>query len=859
MKKFNVKVLSMAVTAAVASGAAGAAEQNFAAAVGGKDDQGQAAFFTVFGEGTTYDKGTGKLTFKKDSDALLLKTLELEQTINGFASGSNFITTDANGNKTVREATNEDIEADSLKGVGLAGGLTAVNARVDDVNARVDDLLDDTEAALDEQEKAIEKLNNATKTNIDQITKITEGVNTLNTSVAEMGKDISTKFDEVDSEISKASSELSESIEKVSEDVTAVNTRVDSLAQDTADAKAAAKAAEDKVTELSANVDSKVKEAKDAADKAVDAASKIDAVADKADKASKGVAGLTEALEKVAEQSALAAAENTQALNGFAEGHEIVVTDADGIKSVKKATKEDVEQDEFGGLGLKEVVAQHDQSLADLTAETERAKKAAEQAAFAAIENAQELNGFKEKDEIIVTDDNGVKSVKTATNEDVEADEFKGLGLKEVVAAHDEALGDLTETVNENSEALVKTAEVVNAISADVNANKAALEEQKEANEGFNNAIASLDKDIGDLASAGKAAMEALEVNRQDIDANKAAIETKADKADFEELAKYTADMGKKVNDIGDEVTALSDATNAAITRHDKDIVDLAQAGLTATEALEANRKDIDTNKAAIAENTAALEKQKEANEGFNNAITSLDKDIGDLALAGKAAMEALEVNRQDIDANKAAIETKADKDAVETAKNAAVKAEKSVQAVQGSVEIAQKSAQTAESHAKAAQTSAVAANNVASTAQTAAAKAQESADTNAVQIAANTKQIDTNKTDIAALQTANGQHAAGIAKNSARIDSLDKNVANLRKETRQGLAAQAALSGLFQPYSVGKFNLTAALGGFKSDTAVAVGAGYRFNENFAAKAGLAVGTSSGGSASYNVGLNYEW
>ena len=1109
MKKFNVKVLSMAVTAAVASGAAGAAEQNFAAAVGGKDDQGQAAFFTVFGEGTTYDKGTGKLTFKKDSDALLLKTLELEQTINGFASGSNFITTDANGNKTVREATNEDIEADSLKGVGLAGGLTAVNARVDDVNARVDDLLDDTEAALDEQEKAIEKLNNATKTNIDQITKITEGVNTLNTSVAEMGKDISTKFDEVDSEISKASSELSESIEKVSEDVTAVNTRVDSLAQDTADAKAAAKAAEDKVTELSANVDSKVKEAKDAADKAVDAASKIDAVADKADKASKGVAGLTEALEKVAEQSALAAAENTQALNGFAEGHEIVVTDADGIKSVKKATKEDVEQDEFGGLGLKEVVAQHDQSLADLTAETERAKKAAEQAAFAAIENAQELNGFKEKDEIIVTDDNGVKSVKTATNEDVEADEFKGLGLKEVVAAHDEALGDLTETVNENSEALVKTAEVVNTISADVNANKAALEEQKEANEGFNNAIASLDKDIGDLASAGKAAMEALEVNRQDIDANKAAIETKADKADFEELAKYTDNMGKKVNDIGDEVTALSDATNAAITRHDKDIVDLAQAGLKATEALEANRKDIDANKAAIAENTAKLEEQKEANEGFNNAIASLDKDIGDLASAGKAAMEALEINRQDIDANKAAIETKADKadfeelakytdnmgkkvndigdevtalsdatnaaitrhdkdivdlaqaglkatealeanrkdidankqgivdlakglqlaaeavednrkeidankaaietkadkadfeelakytdnmgkkvndigdevtalsdatnaaitrhdkdivdlaqaglkatealeanrkdidankqgivdlakglqlaaeavednrkeidanktaiaentakleeqkeandgfnnaiasldediitlkkadlaaadalkahrtdidankaaietkadkTAVESVRTIAVEAQKSAQVAKGAVEVAQKSAETADSHAKAA--------------QTAAAKAQESADTNAVQIAANTKQIDTNKTDIAALQTANGQHAAGIAKNSARIDSLDKNVANLRKETRQGLAAQAALSGLFQPYSVGKFNVTAALGGFKSDTAVAVGAGYRFNENFAAKAGLAVGTSSGGSASYNVGLNYEW
>ena len=972
MKKFNVKALSLAVAAAVVSSAAGAAERDLGTIP--EKAQNAMAFQTIFGENTKFDEDTGKFTFDKNSSALLLKTMELEQAVNGFAAGSNFVATNEDGSKTVREATNADIEADSMKGVGLAGGITAVNTRVDNLAKDIDD-------ALDEQDQTVEQLKAAITSNNGQIAKVAD-------DMAEMGKEVSAKFDEVDEEITKASTELSESIEKVGGDVTAVNKRVDTLEQETTAAKASAKAAEDKVTELSANVDgkvkeakdaakaaedkvtelstnvdSKVKEAKDAADKAEKAASKIDTVTEKADKASKGVEDLTKELEVLAEHAALSIAENTQQFDGFKEGDEIVVTDKNGIKSVKKATKEDVEQDEFGGLGLKEVVAQHDQSLADLTAETERAKKAAEQAALAAIENAQELNGFKDGDEIVVTDDDGVKSTKKATQADVDADGFSGLGLKEVVAAHDEALGDLTETVNDNSEALVKTAEVVNAISADVNANKAALEEQKEANEGFNNAIASLDKDIGDLASAGKAAMEALEVNRQDIDANKAAIETKADKADFEELAKYTADMGKKVNDIGDEVTALSDATNAAITRHDKDIVDLAQAGLKATEALEANRKDIDANKkyigdlalagkaaadaleanrqdidankAAIAENTAKLEEQKEANEGFNNAIASLDKDIGDLASAGKAAMEALEVNRQDIDANKAAIETKADKadfeelakytadmgkkvndigdevtalsdatsaaitrhdkdivdlaqaglnaaealetnrkdiDAnkaaiaentaaidkkadktdIETAKNAAVEAEKSAKSVQGSVEVAQKSAQTAEGYAKAAQTSADAANNVASAAQTAAAQAQDAVKANAAQVAVN-------KADIATLQTASSQHAAGIAKNSARIDSLDKNVANLRKETRQGLAAQAALSGLFQPYSVGKFNVTAALGGFKSDTAVAVGAGYRFNENFAAKAGLAVGTSSGSSASYNVGVNYEW
>jgi len=865
MKKFNVKALSLAVAAAVVSGAAAAEEVNFAQAVGGKPDQGQAAFFTVFGEGTTYDKGTGKLTFKKDSDALLLKTLELEQTINGFAAGSNFVATNEDGKKTVREATNADIAADSMKGVGLAGGITAVNTRVDNLAKDIDE-------ALDEQDQTVEQLKAAITSNNEQIAKVSE-------DMAEMGKEISTKFDEVDDEITKASTELSESIEKVSADV---NKRVDTLEQDTAAAKASAKAAEEKVTELSANVDSKVKEAKDAADKAVDAASKIDAVTEKADKASKGVEDLAkelEATQKATAQVALATMENAQEFNGFKEGDQIVVTKDDGSKVIRTATQADVDADDFGGLGLKEVAAKHDQSLADLTAETERAKKAAEQAALAAIENAQELNGFKDGDEIVVTDDDGVKSTKKATQADVEADGFGGLGLKEVVAAHDEALGDLTETVNDNSEALVKTAEVVNAISADVNANKAAIETKadktdfeelakytadmgKKVNDigdevtalsdATSAAITRHDKDIVDLAQAGLKATEALEANRQDIDANKAAIDKKADKADFEELAKYTADMGKKVNDIGDEVTALSDATSAAITRHDKDIVDLAQAGLKATEALEANRQDIDANKAAIAENTASLKEQEKANEGFNNAIASLDEDISTLKKVGLAAADALEVNRQDIDANKAAIDKKADKADIEIAKKAAVEAEKSAKSVQGSVEVAQKSAETAESHAKAAQTSADAANNVASAAQTAAAQAQDAVKANASQVAAN-------KADIATLQTASNQHAAGIAKNSARIDSLDKNVANLRKETRQGLAAQAALSGLFQPYSVGKFNVTAALGGFKSDTAVAVGAGYRFNENFAAKAGLAVGTSSGGSASYNVGVNYEW
>lgn len=109
---------------------------------------------------------------------------------------------------------------------------------------------------------------------------------------------------------------------------------------------------------------------------------------------------------------------------------------------------------------------------------------------------------------------------------------------------------------------------------------------------------------------------------------------------------------------------------------------------------------------------------------------------------------------------------------------------------------------------------------------------------------------IDANKADITA-------HTATIATHTQRLDNLDNRVNNLNKDLKRGLASQAALNGLFQPYNVGKLNLTAAVGGYKSQTAVAVGTGYRYNENIATKAGVAF--TRGGSATYNVGVNFEW
>jgi outer membrane protein 100 len=118
------------------------------------------------------------------------------------------------------------------------------------------------------------------------------------------------------------------------------------------------------------------------------------------------------------------------------------------------------------------------------------------------------------------------------------------------------------------------------------------------------------------------------------------------------------------------------------------------------------------------------------------------------------------------------------------------------------------------------------------------------------------------NTAGIAQLKSAQQQSVtslkAKIDQNSARIDQLDNRVSDLDKEVKNGLAAQAALNGLFQPYNVGKVNMSAAVGGYKSKTALAVGTGYRFNENVAAKAGVAFSTNGGG-ATYNAGVNFEW
>ncbi|OBU02960.1 YadA C-terminal domain-containing protein [Morganella psychrotolerans] len=100
-------------------------------------------------------------------------------------------------------------------------------------------------------------------------------------------------------------------------------------------------------------------------------------------------------------------------------------------------------------------------------------------------------------------------------------------------------------------------------------------------------------------------------------------------------------------------------------------------------------------------------------------------------------------------------------------------------------------------------------------------------------------------------------KNALDMLKNRQDLRGLENDLRETNERLDNGLAANAALNGLFQPYGIGKMNITAAMGGYNSTQAVAVGTGYRFNENIAMKTGVSYTDSN--DVMYNMAVNLEW
>ena len=316
--------------------------------------------------------------------------------------------------------------------------------------------------------------------------------------------------------------------------------------------------------------------------------------------------------------------------------------------------------------------------------------------------------------------------------------------------------------------------------------------------------------------------LPALEANRTDIDANKAAIG---------ELAKATdeavTNLGNAVSGLDEDLAGTQDAVAENRKDIDKNTSNIKELAVGIQDnllpAIAANRTDIDKNTSNIKELAVGI--QDNILPALEANRTDIDKNASRITdTRNKQVLQnaRLDNHSSRIDANKAALETKADKTALEA------KADKTALEAKADKTALEAKADKTALEAKADKV------YVGSLEQN---------------IRDNSNRIETNKVAVSALRNDINSHAK-------RLDHLDNRVNKLDKDLKRGLATQAALTGLFQPYTVGKANFTAAVGGYKSQTAVAIGTGYRYNKHVATKAGVAF---TQGGAAYNVGVNFEW
>ena len=333
--------------------------------------------------------------------------------------------------------------------------------------------------------------------------------------------------------------------------------------------------------------------------------------------------------------------------------------------------------------------------------------------------------------------------------------------------------------------------------------------------------------------------IKALESNVEEglLDLSGRLLDQKAD------IAKNQADIAQNQTDIQDlaaynelqdqyaqKQTEAIDALNKASSENTQNIEDLAAYNELQDAYAKQQTEAIDALNKASSENTQNIAKnQADIANNINNIYELAQQqdqhssDIKTLAKASAANTDRIAKNKADADAS---FET--------LTKNQNTLIEKDKE------------------HDKL-----ITANKTAIDANKASADTKFAATADA--ITKNGNAITKNAKSITDLGTKVDGFDGRVTALDTKVNAFDGRITALDSKVENGMAAQAALSGLFQPYSVGKFNATAALGGYGSKSAVAIGAGYRVNPNLAFKAGAAINTSGNKKGSYNIGVNYEF
>lgn len=563
-----------------------------------------------------------------------------------------------------------------------------------------------------------------------------------------------------------------------------------------------------------------------------------------------------------------------QRLNGFKEGQPFIPVDDNGnpitqvddvlesngqtkkVRSVttKIATKKDVEESAYSQGIQKDIddLYSFDQDVTDRIATLDRATEILTEAG-------------NHHDDLIRKNKSDIEDL--AANNELQTDEIEN--LIQASSANTDRIANAELGIAENKkDALIAKAQ------ADKNKN-----------------------DIQDLAKVQRAGVEVMaELNKNiagtqtDIANNKITLAQHAKKIDDNQQAIEAKLGGKADLQKLSELKTSVDKNQAGIQLHDQKINNLGILHTMVARAVGANKTAIDQNKADIAKNNDSIEDLYEANAENVERLTQVDNNVFVNRLNIQELERKQENDIKDVVGMQNAIAEQADKNknniqdlakaqlaGVEVMTELNNNVEKNKADADASFETLTKNQNTLiekdKEHDKliTANKTAIDANKTAIDANKASADAKFAATEDAITkngnaITANAKSITDlgTKVDgfdgrVTALDTKVNGFDGRISALDTKVNAFDGRITALDSKVENGMAAQAALSGLFQPYSVGKFNATAALGGYGSKSAVAIGAGYRVNPNLAFKAGAAINTSGDKKGSYNIGVNYEF
>ena len=318
--------------------------------------------------------------------------------------------------------------------------------------------------------------------------------------------------------------------------------------------------------------------------------------------------------------------------------------------------------------------------------------------------------------------------------------------------------------------------------------------------------------------------------NQDDIAKNKADIaknidniqnlkaETLGNRADVQELKR------KQENDIKDVVGMQ----NAIAEQADKNTADIATNKADADAKFKGVQTDIANNKTTLAQHANQINENKQAIEA---------------KLGGKVDVQKLAELKTNVDKNQADADAKFKGVQTDIANNKTTLAQHANQINENKQAIEAKLGGKVDTQKLAELKTNVDKNQADADAKFTATE---------VAIAKNTQSITTLDSKV---NTFDGR----ISALDAKVNGFDGRINALDDKFKNGMAAQAALNGLFQPYSVGKVSVSAAIGGYGSKSAIAIGAGYRVNPQLAFKGGTAINMGGSKKGSYNIGVNYEF